>query len=784
MTESIKENPQQVVRYLGRRFRPLVCAVFGATATGLAFVSLPSVAIAQSELSSEEVQLVLERNKELLDAVSALTKKLGISPGDNPWADYQQQIQSLQSELGDVRGRLGLAERRMAQHSSLVDNLRTQHAERVEQLQQQLIQTSNSLDTAERYQARAGELKSQLLQTITSKNAEQVAQQQRLAELQSNLEMTAVDAAAKQKLIDGLRAELGSANISVKSLTAQLADNSNAVTLQNVELATLQQSNAMMQQQLQSRAAVVKRQDEGISRLLENLNSARNTLAEQSNLIALQTAEINELKPSNIALQQQLLNRISVIKRQDAGINRLLGKLGSVRESLQANDAAAKQRESQLFAEISQLQQERTAGKAAQREMRMSNRRMQAAYRKSDEAAGLLDIEMRQLNGELAAEREQRAVLQGHLDDTRQIADAAKARNREFKQKIAELETSLTQAGDEATRLSMLLQQSIDENSNLNTRLASATDQDAALQEKLSQTEEQLLAAREQEKMLNGFLDETRLVADKAKTRNRELDEQVTQARAELAVLNSDKMKLTEMNADLSQRLAEYNSALAQRAQQIEELQSGVGALEKSVAALERTNADIDKQLAASSEKGDTLQQNLTDLSAKAGAPRKAALALRDRVGKKLKEQGVTNTVLGIRPDNAVTFKIPNELLFVSGSARLNSDGRTLLQQVGSALKEAGDSVMVRIEGHTDSVPVAERFRQIFPSNWYLSVARAANTVDFLHNQVEMDPERLSATGFGEFNPLASNETAEGRNRNRRVEIVLIPGADAGQAGS
>ena len=122
--------------------------------------------------------------------------------------------------------------------------------------------------------------------------------------------MTAVDAAAKQKLIDGLRAELGSANISVKSLTAQLADNSNAVTLQNVELATLQQSNAMMQQQLQSRAAVVKRQDEGISRLLENLNSARNTLAEQSNLIALQTAEINELKPSNIALQQQLLNRI------------------------------------------------------------------------------------------------------------------------------------------------------------------------------------------------------------------------------------------------------------------------------------------------------------------------------------------------------------------------------------------------------------------------------------------------------------------------------------------
>lgn len=430
------------------------------------------------------------------------------------------------------------------------------------------------------------------------------------------------------------------------------------------------------------------------------------------------------------------------------------------------------------------MQQERGVVMAAQREMRMSNRRIQSAYRKSDEQAGLLDIKLRQLDAKLSAEREQQLVLQAHLNETRQIADAAKTRNRDYKQQLAQLEAGQMQAASESARLSQLLQQSGGENDELNMKLADAAEQGAAIQAMLADTEEQLQATRQQEKLLAGFLDETRLVADKAKSRNRDLKEQLTQTGSELASLNAEKMKLTEMNAALSERLTEHDTTLTERAGQIEELLASVSTLENSVVELQQSNVSMDEKLAASIDEGDALEQHLVAMRDKMVSPRKAALDLRDLVGKKLKEQGISNTVLGVRPDNSVTFKIPNELLFVSGSARLNKNGRTLLQQVGNALKESGDSVKVRIEGHTDSVPVAEKFQHIFPSNWYLSVARAANTVDFLHSQVQMDPARLSATGYGEFNPLGSNETAEGRNRNRRVEIVLMPDTNVDQAGS
>ncbi len=757
MAKLNQDNMQCVSRSAALRMKPVACAVIGAIAMGLISVTVPKAATAQSEATSAEVQLVLEKNKELLNTLELLTDRLGISPGDNPWADYQQKIESLQAELGDVRGRLGLAERRMAQHASLVDNLRTQHAERVEQLQRQLVQASNALDAANEdsgnklaeaqaeasvlsdeinglrameksREARLSDLKSQLLQTITSKNAAQVAQQKQLDESQSDAQAALADVVAKQKQIDGLRAELGSANIRVKKLSAQLTDGANLVASQKDELSAVQKTNDQ--------------------------------------------------------LLQQLNNRTAVVKRQDKGISRLLAKLDAARDELLADNEAAQQREVDLVAEITQLQSDMAANKSLQRDLRMNNRSMQAAYRKSDEKAGLLGIELNHVNSQLAAANEQQSVLQAHLDETRELADAAKARNRDFKKQIAQIQMELEKAGGENTRLNRLVQQSSEEAAQLNAMMAESFEQGAALQQELEQVNVNLLAARNQEMKLAGLLDDARRVAEQAKSRNRDLKGQLTQATGDLELLGSEKNQLAGLNSELTTRLADSGSELAERTEEVEALQTNVDKLKQSLADLQRGNDDVTEQLVASREKGEALEKHLVELRNKVTSPREAALALRNQVGQKLKEQGIENTVLGIRADNSVTFKIPNELLFVSGSARLNKNGRTLMQQVGNALNETDDSVMVRIEGHTDSVPVAEKFRHIFPSNWFLSVSRAANAVDFLHTQAGMEPTRLSATGFGEFKPLASNETVEGRNRNRRVEIILMPDTNADQAGS
>jgi chemotaxis protein MotB len=95
------------------------------------------------------------------------------------------------------------------------------------------------------------------------------------------------------------------------------------------------------------------------------------------------------------------------------------------------------------------------------------------------------------------------------------------------------------------------------------------------------------------------------------------------------------------------------------------------------------------------------------------------------------------------------------------------------MKRVATALNSIENTV--RVEGHTDSVPVSGDLLTIFPSNWELSVARAANSVNYLENTGGIDANRLSAAGYGQYRPIASNGTRAGRAQNRRVEIVVMP---------
>jgi len=121
-----------------------------------------------------------------------------------------------------------------------------------------------------------------------------------------------------------------------------------------------------------------------------------------------------------------------------------------------------------------------------------------------------------------------------------------------------------------------------------------------------------------------------------------------------------------------------------------------------------------------------------------------------------------------------LTVNMVERILFDSGRAEVKPEGLDVLQRVGNILKEAQDKV-VQVEGHTDSVPISGRLKERFPSNWELSTARAANVVHFLQDQVGIDGERLAVTGYGPYRPIADNDTPEGREQNRRIQIVLVP---------
>ena len=117
-----------------------------------------------------------------------------------------------------------------------------------------------------------------------------------------------------------------------------------------------------------------------------------------------------------------------------------------------------------------------------------------------------------------------------------------------------------------------------------------------------------------------------------------------------------------------------------------------------------------------------------------------------------------------------IVINLPNNVLFKSGRSFLNDKGKESLAPIAAVLSQFSDR-RFQIEGHTDNEPIQSKR---FPSNWELSTSRALSVVHLL---VEMGvkPENISAAGFGEFRPRADNETEEGRELNRRIEIVMLP---------
>jgi chemotaxis protein MotB len=119
-----------------------------------------------------------------------------------------------------------------------------------------------------------------------------------------------------------------------------------------------------------------------------------------------------------------------------------------------------------------------------------------------------------------------------------------------------------------------------------------------------------------------------------------------------------------------------------------------------------------------------------------------------------------------------IEVEINTSLLFTSGSAQLSAEAVPVLEKLAGILRDF--PARIRVEGFTDTVPINT---PVFPSNWELSAARAASVVH-LFSRNDLDPTRMAAIGYGEFRPVTSNDTAEGRRQNRRVTIVVLADGD------
>jgi chemotaxis protein MotB len=171
-------------------------------------------------------------------------------------------------------------------------------------------------------------------------------------------------------------------------------------------------------------------------------------------------------------------------------------------------------------------------------------------------------------------------------------------------------------------------------------------------------------------------------------------------------------------------------------------------------------------------ENSNQLQQHLEQARVEREARLAEVQGTYDELVGKLEEEIERGEVKISELKGKLTVNVVDKILFDSGKANLKKAGLSVLQQIGDILKTAVDK-NIQVEGHTDNVPIRGTLASKFPSNWELSTARATTVLHFLQDKVGISGERLSAVGYGEYQPIESNSTAEGRALNRRIQIVL-----------
>jgi len=148
--------------------------------------------------------------------------------------------------------------------------------------------------------------------------------------------------------------------------------------------------------------------------------------------------------------------------------------------------------------------------------------------------------------------------------------------------------------------------------------------------------------------------------------------------------------------------------------------------------------------------------------------------ATRIKIESSLKEQIESQEIKLEEIEGKLKVTLVDKILFDTGKVELAKRGKEVLLELADTLRENKDQNIV-VEGHTDDVPIGLGLIEKYPTNWELSAVRAVGVVRFLQEKGWLEPERLTATGYSYYKPVATNDTAAGRRQNRRIEIILVP---------
>jgi len=192
--------------------------------------------------------------------------------------------------------------------------------------------------------------------------------------------------------------------------------------------------------------------------------------------------------------------------------------------------------------------------------------------------------------------------------------------------------------------------------------------------------------------------------------------------------------------------------------------------LEKQLSELQSEKESLEADKAALIATRDNLAKSVEEKSGELAALKDTTAKLRDKMKDEIAKGDIQLTESG----GKLRVGLVDKILFDSGEASISKRGEGVLARVGAVLASIEDR-HIQVSGHTDNAPISDKLKHQYPTNWELSVARATNVVRFLQEKASVPADRLVASGYGEHQPIASNHTAAGRAKNRRIELLLTP---------
>ena len=573
--------------------------------------------------------------------------------------------------------------------------------------------------------------------------------------LAQSLEDTARIADAEAQ-ISALQDEKSTAEATISDFETRLQQLIDQEAQRREELATLDADKASLQQSLLAaqatiaaqteRAALAERQRELVDEMLADLRrDAQNTNINLANTLAL------------LATQQ---DRAAQLEQENQDLNRRAEELAGALNEEELNRVSAaflRERLEAVEATLSQKEVEQLSMAAAAEKLRTD-------LEKSEAAISSLTLE---LNDQRKQAEETLALLAAAQSVEKTLND--------------ELTTALLAL--EAARLAQVRSQ--DELTALSARDAASQQE---LQAALSRLESLTLALREAEAAQDSQTNDLRAALSRAIAARQTAEQQLSSAEQKAALLATAQAELQKAKAIST----EAQRKMALLSQEVRELRAQIGGLQATLDDYKRRDADNNVKIT-------NLGSELNVALAQVAAESKRNLALEAAEKQRLEEEKARleaeaktleryksdffGSLRGLLEDiEGVSivgdrFVFSSEVLFASGRAELTAAGRQEISKVARILKDVTEDIpqnidwVLQVDGHTDDQAILPGSR--FQSNWELSQARALSVVLYLVTSEQMPPRRLSANGFGEYQPINPANTRDARAQNRRIELKL-----------